>query len=179
MSNIDKGYKFYKQHIYDEEKIKLLKEYNLKVAGHVHSVIWELFCALLTGEKAIGITGADLHGWEVKSAKGKGSFEYQYHRNAHLEKLEEDGIVSHLYCSYSEEYDGVVVKALLGSQLKNKYFDVWKPMCIQDYRSPLNKRFRKSVSYKYVQDNGLLVLKIEKGLLTYRNDKFIEQLKTI
>jgi hypothetical protein len=177
MSNINKGYTFYKQNIYDEQKIKLLKEYNLKVAGHVHSVIWELFCALLTGQKAEGITGADLHGWEVKSAKGSGNFEYQYHRHAHLDKLEEDGVVSHIYCSYSEDYDSVVVRALKGSELREKYFDTWKPECIEKYNNPSNLRFRKNISYKYVQDNGLLVLKVEKGKLTYKNDQFIEQLK--
>lgn len=177
MSNIDSGYGFYKQHIYDEQKIKLLKEYNLKVAGHVHSVIWELFCALLTGQKAEGITGADLNGWEVKSAKGKGNFEYQYHRHAHLEKLDEDAIVSHIFCSYSEDYDGVIVKAMKGSELREKYFDVWKPECIEKYRNPDNLRYRKNVSFKEVQDKGLLVLKIEKGQLTFRNDEFIEQLK--
>jgi hypothetical protein len=177
MNNVDKSYSFYKKHIYDEKKIELLKEYNLKVAGHVHSVIWELFCALLTGQKAEGNTGADLIGWEVKSAKGHGNFEYQYHRNAHLEKLEEDAVVSHIFCSYSEDYDGVVVKALKGAELREKYFDVWKPECITSYSNPAILRYRKNVSYNYVQDKGLLVLKIEKGILTFRNDQFIEQLR--
>lgn len=174
---IDAAYDCYVGHIYDAEKISLLREYNLKVAGHVHSVMWELFCALLTGERAEGITGADLNGWEVKSAKNGGSFEYQYHRNAHLEKLDEDCIVNHIFCTYSENYDGVVVRAMTGSELREGYFDSWRPECIEEYSKIETRRFRRSISSGHVNNNGLLVLTIENGQLTYRNDDFIEQLR--
>jgi hypothetical protein len=179
MNNIDKAYDFYKQHIFDPKKIELLKEHNLKVAGHIHSVIWELFCALITGEKAEGITGADLKGWEVKSAKGTGNFEYQYHRNAHLDKLEEDRVVNHIFCSYSDEYDGVIVRVMRGSMLCDKYFDTWKPLCIEKYKNPDNLRFRKSVSSSYVKNNGLIVLEINKGKLVFKDDGFKVKLNNL
>ena len=174
MNKIDAAYKFYQQHIYDAEKIQLLKDNNLKVAGHVHSVIWELFGALLTGQKAEGVTGADLRGWEVKSAKGNGQFEYQYHRHAHLEKLEEDCIVNHLYCSYSDEYDCLDIRVMRGNELSKKYFDIWRPLCVKEYSDPKTLRFRKAVNFGYVKDNGLLVLRISKGKLVSRNDNFEE-----
>ena len=179
MDNISNAFNFYKKHIYDPEKIALLKEHNLKVAGHVHSVIWELFCALITGEKAVGITGADLKGWEVKSAKIGGNFEYQYHRKAHLQKLEEDKIVNHIFCSYSEEYDSVTVRALKGSMLCEKYFNVWEPLCIEKYKNPDNLRFRKNVLFSFVKNNGLVVLEIQGGNLIFKNDDFKVELDNL
>ena len=172
MNNVDRAFDFYSKHIYDAEKIKLLKDYKLKVAGHVHSVIWELFGAILTGKKAEGITGADLVGWEIKSAKKGGSYEYQYHRNAHLEKLDEDCIVSHLYCSYSDTYDSLEVRVMRGSELSNEFFSKWKPDCIKSYSNPKNLRFRKSIANGYIQKHGLLVLRVSKGILVSRQDDF-------
>lgn len=176
MRNIDRAFEFYSKHIYDAEKIQLLKDNKLKVAGHVHSVIWELFGAILTGRKAEGITGADLVGWEVKSAKAGGSYEYQYHRNAHLEKLDEDCIVNHLYCSYTNEYDGLEVRVMRGNELSEEYFSKWKPLCIEKYSNPVNLRFRKSIGYGHVKYNGLLVLQVSGGKLVFRQDDFEEVL---
>jgi len=176
MGNIDQAFEFYSKHIYDAEKIKLLKDNKLKVAGHVHSVVWELFGAILTGQKAEGITGADLVGWEVKSAKEGGSYEYQYHRNAHLEKLDEDCIVNHLYCSYSDEYDGLEVRVMKGIDLSDEYFRKWKPLCIRKYSNPDNLRFRKSIGYGHIQQYGLLVLQVSKGELVFRKDNFEDML---
>jgi hypothetical protein len=174
---IDAAYDFYVAHINDAERIRLLREYNLKVAGHVHSVMWELFCALLTGERAEGITGADLKGWEVKSAKIGGNFEYQYHRHAHLEKLDEDAVVNHIFCTYSQNYDGVVVRAMKGSELRADHFDIWRPLCVDAYTLASTKRFRKNINASHVNTHGVVVLKIENGLLIIRNDDFIEQLR--
>ena len=69
MSRIDEVFQFYKEHICDEKKLDLLRSYNLKVTGSVSSVMWELFGAILTGRSSTGVTGADLSGWEIKSAK--------------------------------------------------------------------------------------------------------------
>ena len=59
MSKIDDAFKFYKKHIYDEEKISLLKKYNLKIAGSVPSVLWELFGAILTGRSGAALLSGD------------------------------------------------------------------------------------------------------------------------
>jgi len=114
MSSIDKAYELYSRHIYDEDKIRLLMKHSLKIAGSVPSVLWELFGALLTERSGGGTTGADLQGWEVKSAIEGGSYEYQYHLNTGAAKLKEDCEINHLFCTYSKTYKDVVVRAIQG-----------------------------------------------------------------
>lgn len=178
MSSIDSAFKFYSQHIYDEEKIDLLKKHKLKISGSVPSVLWELFGALLTERSGAGTTGADLVGWEVKSAKTGGSYEYQYHLNTGEAKLKEDCEVNHLFFSYSETYKDVVVRAMQGKELARNYFNVWKPDYLKNYDSSVPKeqrrqRFRKSISFGYVETKGILILKISDGKLIFRDDKEI------
>ena len=178
MSSIDKAIEIYKSHILDEEKSELLKTYGLKVAGSVSSVIWELLGAVLTERSGHGITGADLQGWEVKSAKTGGSYEYQYHLNSGSAKLDEDGEVNHLFCSYSETYKDVTVRVMRGSDLAERYFKAWKPDYLKNYDNSVpdsqrRQRFRKSISHGYVESNGVLVLKIEEGELVYKDDSII------
>lgn len=180
MSSIDKAFKFYSRHIYDEEKIGLLNKHKLKIAGSVPSVIWELFGAILTERSGAGTTGADLQGWEVKSAKASGSYEYQYHLNTGAAKLKEDCEVNHLFCSYSETYKDVVVRVMHGADLADKYFKAWEPDYIKNYGASVpdsqrRQRFRKSVSFGYVEDEGILVLKIENSKLVYLDDAVIPE----
>ena len=181
MSSIDSAYEFYSRHIYDEEKIALLTKYNLKVAGSVPSVLWELFGAVLTERSGSGLTGADLNGWEVKSAKVGGSFEYQYHLNTGATKLKEDCEVNHLFCIYSETYKNVVVRAIRGANLANIFFKTWEPDYLKNYAVSVPgtkrlQRFRKNIPFGYVEANGELVLKIENGLIALRNDSIIPKL---
>ncbi|GFD67923.1 hypothetical protein [Alteromonas sp. KUL106] len=174
MDNIDKAYDFYSKHIYDKEKIKLLREYNLKTAGFVPSVLWELFGALITGKKGTGLTGADLEGWEVKSSVERGSFEYQYHLNTGRPKLIEDCGVSHLFCSYSKDYKNVFVRMMTGEELRESYFDKWLPEYELNYDRSIEstarrQRFRRSIPFGHVSKNGKLVLEIKNTELVYKN----------
>lgn len=178
MSNIDKAFNLYETHIYDPEKIGLLKEHGLKVAGSVPSVMWELFGAILTGRVAEGTIGADLNGWEVKSAKQGGSYEYQYHLNTGESKLIEDCQVSHLFCTYSEDYQDVTVRAMKGCDLAERYFNVWKPQYLANYDKTVpegkrRQRFRKNIPHGFIDNNGELVLQIKKGKLVFRDDRVI------
>lgn len=178
MSSIDKAFELYASHIYDEEKIRLLTEHNLKIAGSVPSVLWELFGSLLTERSGSGLTGADLLGWEVKSAKEGGSYEYQYHLNTGAAKLKEDCEVNHLFCRYSETYKDVVVRVMRGKDLASTFFKAWEPDYLRNYDASVpdsqrRQRFRKSISFGYVEANGVLVLKIEDGQLVYRDDTVI------
>lgn len=180
MNSLSKAYEFYARHIYDEEKMQLLETHKLKTAGSVASVLWELFGSILTERYGAGDTGSDLQGWEVKSALGTGSYEYQYHLNTGLEKLREDCLVNHLFCSYSETYKDVVVKAMTGPGLAGKYFKVWEPEYVKNYDSRIPKelrrqRFRKSIPYGYVQDSGVLILRIEEGLLVDSDDDALKK----
>ena len=181
MSKIDDAFNFYSKHIYDEEKILLLKKYNLKIAGSVPSVMWELFGAILTGRSGTGTSaGTDLNGWEVKSAKVGGSFEYQYHLNTGASKLKEDCLVSHLFCTYSETYKDVVVRAIKGESLSEVFFKAWEPDYFMNYDStaPANtrrQRYRKNISARYVDTNGQVILKIRDGIILERYDDLLEQ----
>lgn len=178
MSKIATAYGFYQKHIYDLEKIELLKKHHLKVAGSVPSVIWELFGALLTGREGAGNKGADLVGWEVKSAKEGGSYEYQYHLNTGLAKLKEDCRVNHLFCKYSETYKDVIVLAVQGDVLAKTYFKKWIPLYESNYdttqpASQRRQRFRKNVTSGFVDTNGSLILKIEDGALVESKEEVL------
>lgn len=180
MSGIDEVFHFYKKHIFDEEKIELLKAYNLKVTGSVPSVLWELFGALLTGRSSTGATGADLSGGEIKSANIGASYEYQYHLNTGADKLEEDLQVNHLFCAYSDIYTDVIVRVMTGHEL-GEYFKRWKPEYQKNYDTSVpsgqrRQRFRRSIPAGFVKANGVLVLNIQNGELVERNDKIIQQL---
>lgn len=179
MNNIDRAYEIYREHIYSPEKSILLQNHGLKVAGSVSSVMWELFGSVLTGCMGEGVTGADLHGWEVKSSIMGASFEYQYHLNTGLDKLREDRLVKHLYCNYSRTYEDVEVRVIDGSVLAPHYFDVWRPEYERNYdksvhHSQRRQRFRKSIPNGFVQQNGRLVLRISQGKLVSRDDNAID-----
>jgi len=174
MSSIDTAFRFYSRHIYDKEKMDLLSQHKLPIAGSVPSVLWELFGALLTGRGGTGATGADLQGWEVKSASENGSYEYQYHLNTGANKLAEDCVVNHLFCSYSNQYRNVVVKAMNGSELAEEFFKSWMPSYQQNYTASEQRvrrqRFRKSIGFQVVQRRGTPILTIENGILKSRDD---------
>ena len=181
MSKTDDAYEIYRKHIYDEEKISLLQKHKLKVSGSVPSVMWELFCAVLTGRSGTGAKGADLTGWEVKSAKQGSSFEYQYHLKSGEEKLKEDCLVNHLFCTYSETYKDVVVRAIEGKHLAASFFKKWLPEYKKNYdaSAPANKRrqrFRKAISSSYVETHGKIILKITDGAMVKVDNTLLKKL---
>ena len=184
MNSIDNAFELYARHIYDEEKIRLLTEHNLKIAGSVPPVLWELFGALLTERSGSGLIGPDLLGWEVKSEKEGGSYEYQYHRNTGAAKLKEDCEVNHLFCTYSKTYKDIVVRVMRGQDLAGNYFKSWEPNYLENYNgavpnSQRRQRFRKSISFGHVETNGILVLKIENSTLTFIDDSVIPKLNRV
>jgi hypothetical protein len=179
VSRIQAAFEFYSSHIYDEALIALLQKHNLKVAGSVPSVKWELFGALLTGSKGAGDIGADLVGWEVKSATAGSSYEYQYHLNTGLAKLDEDCKVNHLFCSYQSTYDSVTVRALSGAVLAKEFFKKWKPLYIKNYdekakSSRRRQRFRKAVTNSFVEKHGELILEISNSELVFTSESALE-----
>lgn len=181
MSNIDNAFEFYSRCINDNYKIDLYKDRDMKIAGTVSSSDWELFASLITGRRGDGITGSDLLGWEVKSAKRGGSYEYQYHLNTGEEKLNDDCNVNHIFFSYSETYENVIVKAIKGSELAENFFLKWKPDYINNYdksvpKSQRRQRFRKSIPFKYIEQHAITVLEIKEGVLIYKNDNIIASL---
>lgn len=182
MNNIDNAFSFYKEHINDTKKILTIKTQGFKVSGSVSPVLWEVFCSLLLNKKSSGQNhGSDLIGWEVKSAKDSGSYEYQYHLNTGLTKLKEDCIVNHIFCNYSESYSDVDVRVIKGKDLAPLFFEHWIPHYQNNYKTDVQsserrQRFRKNISNSYVKSHGIPVLKISQGKIVYRNDDIIPAL---
>lgn len=173
-SGINAAYTFYKQHIYKLSLIELLDIHQLKVPGFVPSVLWELFGSILTGKMGAGNIGADLHGWEVKSSTIGSSYEYQYHLNTGLQKLNEDCVVNHLFCSYSRDYSVVEVRVIAGEDLADIYFKDWEIGYLKNYdrdadSNSRRQRYRKAIPFGYVKKEGEMILKIENGEITYES----------
>lgn len=182
--SIDNAFFFYKNFIYKKDVINNLKRFNLKVPGCVPPVFWELFGAILTGCHGNGLIGADLRGWEVKSSVFESSFEYQYHLNTGEKKLHEDSMVNHLFCSYSREYESVLVKAIPGTELVKLFFSNWLPEYKKNYnlnveKSQRRQRFRKSISFKFVQEKGKTILEIKNGILSFKDKKTLDKLNAL
>lgn len=163
--NIAGAYAYYAEHIYREERFNLLKAWNLSISGSVPSVDWELFGALLTNERRQTTYGVDLGRFEVKSAVDGNSFEYQYHLNTGLQKLDEESLVDHIFISYSPNYTNITVRLVLGQSLK-AIFVSWRLGLEANYSGPNRKlRYRKSITFKTVCDLGHIMMMIRDAKL--------------
>lgn len=166
------AFDFYQTHINRTEFFELLRRHNLKTSGSVPSITWELFGSILTGQRGKDGYGADLEGIEIKSAIAGSSFEYQYHLNTGLDKLKEDQVIDHFFCSYSADYQSFQVYYATGKSL-SEFFSKWIPQYIQNYKkadhaTPLEaserrQRFRRSIPFGWVSKNGKLVMQVVNG----------------
>ena len=163
--NIHEAYDYYDQHINRQERFNLLEQHNLSVAGSVPNIDWELFGAILTGDKGKRGYGADLDQHEIKSAVLGNSFEYQYHLYGGEAKLNEDMLVDHIFISYSPDYQNVVVRLVAGIELAS-LFESWRPGLIANYTGENRKqRYRKSIAYSTVVKKGNILMQIQDGQL--------------
>jgi len=161
--DVDRAYNFYKLYLLDWTRGKkaLYEEYGFKVEGSVLSRDWELFAAILLKDRAKAGDGTDLEKHEVKSAIYGNSFEYQYHRNHGVDKLEEDKRVNHVFISYSSNYANVEVR-LVDSSLLAPIFDSWLIGLITNYGGEIpRQRYRRSISFGMVKRSGILLLQIQ------------------
>ncbi|NER81634.1 MAG: hypothetical protein F6K42_19135 [Leptolyngbya sp. SIO1D8] len=163
------AYSFYKRFIldYSQDKSEIYKQYGFTLQGSIGSKDWEVFAAILTGDRARSGDGADLINYEVKSALMGNSFEYQYHKNHGLDKLRNDQTVDHLFVARSNDYQDVKVWLVNRSKLIS-IFQKWLPELQQNYITETRQRFRRSVTYNFVSTHGFKVLEIKNGnLLEY------------
>lgn len=165
MLDFQEAFQYYDQHINRQDRFKLLKERKFSITGSIPSIDWELFGSILTGDSGKAGYGSDLGSYEVKSAVGIGSFEYQYHLRGGLTKLKEDMIVDHIFISYSPDYADVTVRLVQGATLA-PFLQKWEPALIENYggESP-KQRFRKSISYGTVTKLGAIIMRIEASRL--------------
>ncbi|WP_228024847.1 hypothetical protein [cf. Phormidesmis sp. LEGE 11477] len=164
--NPSAAYSFYKQFIldYSQDKSAIYEQYGFTLQGSVGSKDWEVFAAILMGDRASPGDGADLENFEVKSALIGNSFEYQYHRNRGLEKLQNERAVDHLFVVRSSTYKDVEVWLVERSELIAT-FDRWLPELQENYRAASRQRFRRSVTYRFVVSQGTKLMEIRNGAL--------------
>ncbi len=126
---------------------------------------WEVFASMLVNDlgRKFG-AGIDLTNHEVKSAKRGSSYEYQYHRNTGPEKLAKDAQVGHLFFDYYDNLKEVDLRYLHGSQLA-EFFNRWR----EEYPDPYPQRYRKNVPYRFVKQNGTLLMSLKDGEVIFPN----------
>ena len=154
------AYRYYKRFIFNCQKSQLLEKYNFPLNGSVSPLDWELFAAILLDRKKKP-QGADLVGYEIKSARNGSSFEYQYHKKSGIDKLEEEKKVEHIFISYSNNYKDIVVRKASGAKLEDK-IKLWENDIKKNYKGR-KQRCRKSLSYKYVCGVSEIILEIKNG----------------
>ena len=146
-------------------KVRLYRDRGIR-ARVAMSEDWEVFASILVRNTGTSTAaGLDLEGYEVKSALDGSSFEYQYHRNSWKEKLHADRTAGHIFISHRDELQHVDVRYCEGAQLA-AFFDNWEQE--EPYSRPGEQRFRRSVSYGWVKENGTLILRIENGEPTFQ-----------
>lgn len=164
--NTPAAFAFYKRFIldYSQDKSAIYEQYGFTLQGSIGSKDWEVFAAILMGDRASPGDGADLENYEVKSALIGNSFEYQYHRNRGLEKLQDERAVDHLFVARSSTYQDVEVW-LVDRAALIATFDRWLPELQENYRAESRQRFRRSVTYRFVTTQGTQLMDIKSGAL--------------
>lgn len=161
------AHSFYKKFIldYSQDKSAVYKQYGFTLQGSIGSKDWEVFAAILMGDRARSGNGADLMNYEVKSALMGNSFEYQYHKNHGLDKLRDDQTVDHIFVARNNTYQDIQVWLVDRSKLIS-IFEKWLPELQQNYAATTRQRFRRSVTYNFVTTQGIRILEIKAGKLT-------------
>jgi hypothetical protein len=164
--HILEAFEFYRDFIlnYSQRKSEIYKRYGFTLQGSIGSKDWEVFAAILLNDRARPGDGADLMNYEVKSAVAGSGFEYQYHKKHGLEKLKEDQKVDHVFVARSHDFQEIEVW-LVQRKAIHPIFEDWRPALLENYQNPIRQRFRRSVSYRFVLENGRLLLQISNGQL--------------
>ena len=161
------AYAYYVEHILSPLNAKkpIYDERNIPMEGVVSFRDWEVMAAILADDRGdASRSGSDLVNHEVKSAKEGGSFEYQYHRNHGLEKLDHDLTIEHLYVIYKAGYLDVDVYSLTAEQFA-EVGEAWRPGLIENYRTASRQRYRKNMPRQKVLNQGRVAMSIKGGEL--------------
>jgi hypothetical protein len=159
--DFEKSLMFFHAYMYGplQGKLRLYGARKIPQGNVAMSSDWEVFASMLVNDlgRKFG-AGIDLVNYEVKSAKRSSSYEYQYHKNTGLEKLAKDKEVGHLFFEYFENLKEVHLRYLHGSQLL-EFFGRW----LDEYPNPYPQRYRKSIPYGFVKQNGALLMSLKDG----------------
>lgn len=145
-------------------KLRLYSARSVHSPGVAMSSDWEVFASILVndiGKKLSG--GIDLSNHEVKSSAEGGSYEYQYHKNTGKKKLKDDMKARHLFFDHRNNLRNVDLRYVHGSLMKKEFFDKW----FADYPDPYPQRYRKNIPFKWVKKNGILLMTLTDGEVTF------------
>ncbi len=163
--DFEKSLMFFHAYMYGplQGKLRLYGARKIPAGSVAMSSDWEVFGSMLVNDlgRKFG-AGIDLTNYEVKSAKRGGSYEYQYHKNTGRENLTKDMEVGHLFFEYSDNLREVHLRYAHGSQMK-EFFQKW----LKKFPEPYQQRYRKSISYGWVKENGTLLMTIKDGEVVY------------
>ncbi len=163
--DFEKSLMFFHAYMYGpiQGKLRLYGARKIPPGSVAMSSDWEVFASMLVNDLGTKLgAGVDLANYEVKSAKRGASYEYQYHKNTGLEKLSKDVEVGHLFFEYFENLNEVHLRYLHGSQLA-AFFGKWR----DEYPNPYPQRYRKSIPYGFVGQNGKLLMSIKNGEVVF------------
>lgn len=163
--DFEKALMFFHAYMYGplQGKLRLYGARQVPTGSVASSSDWEVFASMLVKDvgRKLG-AGVDLRNHEVKSSKRGSSYEYQYHRNSGRDKLAKDMTVGHLFFEYYDNLREVELRYLHGSQLMS-FFQNW----LSDYPDPYRQRYRKSIPYGFVKQNGTLLMSIKDGEVVF------------
>lgn len=163
--DFEKSLMFFHAYMYGplQGKLRMYEVRGIPPGSVAMSTDWEVFASLLVKDlgRKFG-AGVDLANYEVKSAKHKAGYEYQYHKHSGREKLAKDALVGHLFFDYTETLSKVDLRYLHGSQL-DIFFGQW----LRDYPEPYPQRYRKQINYGFVRKHGSLLMTLENGEVTF------------
>ncbi|WP_420594470.1 hypothetical protein [Deinococcus sp.] len=150
-----------------QQKRAIRQAYGFSEGRPGSSEDWELFAAILLKSSKNTETryGHDLAAAEVKSARAGSSFEYQYHLNTGVAKLDAEHTVDHVFVSY--EGGSVTVRLVSGEALR-PIFESWREALLSNYEASnpnRRQRFRKNIPYGVVVREGQVLLSLENGQL--------------
>jgi len=161
----EKALMFFHAYMYGplQGKLRLYAARNVRSTGAAMSSDWEVFASILVrdlGKKLAA--GIDLSEYEVKSATGGGSYEYQYHKLGGKQKLRSDMEVGHLFFDHRNNLRNVDLRYAHGTSMK-EFFREW----LRNYPDPYPQRYRKGIPFQWVKNNGLLLMTLTDGEVTY------------
>lgn len=163
--DFEKALMFFHAYMYGplQGKLRLYAARHVRSAGTTMSSDWEVFASILVKDLGRKIAaGIDLSNYEVKSAVSGGSYEYQYHKNTGKEKLLRDMTVGHLFFDHADNLRNVNLRYAHGSELED-FFKKW----LAAYPDPYPQRYRKGVPFRWVQRNGVLLMTLTDGEVTF------------
>jgi hypothetical protein len=161
----EKALMFFHAYMYGplQGKLRLYSARNVRSPGAAASSDWEVFASILVKDAGKKLAaGVDLSEHEVKSAEKGGSYEYQYHKRTGKEKLLRDMEVGHLFFDHRNNLRNVDLRFVHGSAMKY-FFEEW----LKNFPEPYPQRYRKNIPFTWVKENGLLLMTLTDGEVTY------------